>query len=119
MDLDHFKGVNDGEGHLAGDRLLRRVGKAIRTSIGREGDAYRSGGDEIAAILPDLDLPGARAVGDRICGAVNSILESHGASVSIGLTLRRPDEPTHAVVDRADRSLYRAKRAGRGRVDFA
>ncbi|MEJ7800007.1 MAG: EAL domain-containing protein, partial [Ilumatobacter sp.] len=119
MDLDHFKTVNDGEGHLAGDRLLRRVGKAIRTSIGREGDAYRIGGDEFAAILPDLDLPGARAVGDRICGAVNSILESHGASVSIGLTLRRPHEPTHAVVDRADRSLYRAKRAGRGRVAVA
>lgn len=119
MDLDHFKAVNDGEGHLAGDRLLRRVAKAIRASIGGAGSAYRIGGDEFAAILPDAELADARAIGTVVCDAVNSILASHGASVSIGITVGPPAEPAHELVDRADRHLYRAKRAGRGGVHAA
>ncbi len=119
MDIDHFKSVNDSAGHLTGDRLLREVAGVMRDSLRSFGRAYRIGGDEFAAILPGVELQTAELACRRLCRAASRVLEPYGASISIGITVPNPGEPPHEFVERADRLLYAAKRAGRGRVQTA
>jgi diguanylate cyclase (GGDEF)-like protein len=69
FDLDHFKVVNDREGHPAGDEVLRRVGAAIRTTRQAD-DGYRLGGDEFALVVPGTDEAGARLVAERVTAEV-------------------------------------------------
>ena len=116
MDLDGFKTVNDNAGHLTGDRLLREVAVAMQSAL-RDGDrVYRIGGDEFGAILDGVEGADACALGERVCAAARAVLEPHGASVSIGITVPTGDEAATTYLDRADRVLYAAKRATRGSV---
>lgn len=130
VDVDHFKRFNDRYGHVAGDACLRQIAAAIRATIRRPGDlAARYGGEEFAVLLPQTDGAGARAMAQRIVDAVAALAYPHEeapcgfVSVSVGWATARPDlDP--AVVDSrgetlvatADRRLYAAKAAGRGRV---
>lgn len=128
-DVDHFKRFNDRHGHQAGDDCLRRVGAALAAGLNRSADLLaRYGGEEFAAILPETDLAGAREVAQRLEQQVRAEAITHGDSpvapvvtASLGVAaLRTGAEGTAAAVDdllaRADRALYRAKHAGRGRV---
>ncbi|HKQ62966.1 MAG TPA: sensor domain-containing diguanylate cyclase [Candidatus Polarisedimenticolaceae bacterium] len=123
VDLDDFKAINDRAGHLAGDLVLREVGRAIRGEL-RHGDlACRYGGDEFCLLLPETELTGARAIAERVRGAVAAALVSvDGAllrtTASIGATafLHALASDTVAVLRAADEALYRAKREGRDRV---
>lgn len=121
VDLDHFKQVNDGLGHLAGDELLRTVGAVLRDGL-RVGDvAGRLGGDEFAVLLPDTSLAGAITLAERrleelsdrqisaTFGVAQSCIpaaSSLGSCVSDGTRL----------LSRADEALYEAKKLGRRRV---
>lgn len=110
IDVNQFKEVNDELGHLAGDRLLVRIGDAIIGSL-RGGDlAARLGGDEFGALLPDASASDARAIGDRIHVAVARI-EAPVVTVSIG-TAELWDDSRQAM-HAADIALYEAKLAGR------
>lgn len=121
MDLDHFKRINDGFGHAAGDQLLRDFGFLLRSSL-RKGDiAGRFGGEEFLAILPETDLETARAVAERLCARVraNETLwnsRTLSATISVGVAELCGDESLDKVIGRADRALYGAKEAGRDRV---
>ena len=121
MDLDHFKRINDGFGHAAGDQVLRDFGFLLRSSL-RKGDiAGRFGGEEFLAILPETDLETARGIAERLCERVRenrTFWQEHAlaVTVSIGLIAVQADEVLDKAIARADRSLYRAKRAGRDRV---
>jgi len=127
-DIDHFKAVNDQNGHLVGDALLVKVAAAIEHALhdGRAADAFvgRYGGEEFAIILPDSALEDALPVAEavrsnvassrwQIRGGTSALLR---ATISLGVTQRREGDTVADVVRRADEALYRAKQAGRNTV---
>ena len=124
VDIDHFKRVNDRFGHDAGDDVLRAVGGAIAGAV-REGDVpARFGGEEFAILLRNPSGRVAIDVAERIRSAVAALeLPTPGPTdvrVSVGAAVQLgPDEPVAGLLARADRALYRAKRAGRDRVEAA
>jgi diguanylate cyclase (GGDEF)-like protein len=113
VDVDHFKEINDREGHAAGDAVLREVALALVGQARREDLTGRWGGDEFLVILPDTDAAGGVVVGERMADAVRARLAQHG-SLSIGCAAGLGDADD--LLQRADAALYEAKRQGRGRV---
>ena len=117
-DLDDFKSVNDSLGHLAGDRVLRRVARALAEQ-GRGIDVIaRFGGEEFTILLTDTDAEGARAFGERVRRALRELGAPQGEAVtiSLGFTVVRQEDlylPQEELVRRADTALYEAKRAGK------
>jgi diguanylate cyclase (GGDEF)-like protein len=118
IDVDHFKGVNDLHGHMAGDRVLAEVARRL-SGASRSGDVLaRVGGEEFAWIIPDADLAGAHAVAERARRAVCEVpMPGVGAvTVSIGVAELARGGSVIDLYRRADEALYRAKRAGRNRT---
>jgi diguanylate cyclase (GGDEF)-like protein len=121
LDIDHFKRVNDVEGHPAGDQVLREFTARLRNVV-RDGDVVgRWGGEEFIVIAPQTDMDGARRLGERIRAAAADTPIAVGdhtvaVTVSIGCAvgLGRDD-----LVARADAALYRSKSEGRNRVTAA
>jgi diguanylate cyclase (GGDEF)-like protein/PAS domain S-box-containing protein len=121
-DLDGFKPVNDGLGHVVGDAVLRIAAQRLAAAI-RPGDFIgRYGGDEFVVFLPGGDVYGATAVAGRMLEALRDPIDVAGTEVQLGIsvgvdtcTTRTLDEQLTA----ADAALYRAKRAGGGRVQVA
>lgn len=122
VDIDHFKALNDTQGHAAGDQLLRIFTHAVRTELRKTDILARQGGDEFVIVLPGIGLREAVRVAERIRQAFRTALATQEQSplpptLSIGvteadLTLQQLDE----ILQRADEALYRAKRLGRDRV---
>lgn len=127
LDVDFFKIYNDTYGHLAGDDCLRSVGEAISSCLLRDADsAYRYGGEEFAIILPDTNPEGALRVAEKVRKSVQDMGIVHEKSQaekvvtsSFGVATTDPNSgiKPHELVARADAALYRAKRAGRNRVE--
>jgi diguanylate cyclase (GGDEF)-like protein len=126
FDVDHFKAVNDGDGHAAGDEVLKNVAQIITTAIREVDVCARYGGDEFVLLLPHTAAENAVTVADRIreklaktrrtwSGAACNISLSAGAASSDDATLTNPDE----LMESADRALYEAKRDGRDRCVVA
>ena len=125
VDMDHFKDINDTHGHASGDECLRTLSETMRRGL-RPGDVLgRYGGEEFLVLLPGRGVDGAVAIAERIRTAIEQqALDCNGQSlhmtVSVGVATRRPHERgPDAAVERADRALYAAKRAGRNRVEVA
>lgn len=125
IDIDWFKPFNDTYGHLAGDDCLGQVAAAIQSSLLRPGDLVaRVGGEEFTCLLPDVDADGACVIGERINAAIAGLRIAHGGSpkgavtASIGIACEIPtaQDGADALLERADRSLYRAKHGGRAQV---
>jgi diguanylate cyclase (GGDEF)-like protein len=124
LDLDHFKDFNDRHGHPSGDVALRTFADVLRSCL-REGDlSARYGGEEFAVALPGVDEAGALAVAERIRSRTESTLISLApgitdrVSVSIGIACAPNDGHDRVTLLRlADEALYRAKQAGRNRVE--
>ncbi|MGA9858592.1 MAG: sensor domain-containing diguanylate cyclase [Solirubrobacteraceae bacterium] len=111
LDLDHFKRFNDTFGHPAGDRLLKETAAVWRDQL-RVGDLLaRLGGEEFGLLLFDCDLGAATEVTERLRRLVTG-----EQTCSVGLALRRDEEPCDDVLSRADQALYEAKAAGRDRA---
>lgn len=126
-DVDHFKCYNDTFGHPGGDQILRRIADAVQLGIRSSDSQYRYGGEEIAIILPELDLAGSKRVAERVRQQVQSVaFVLDNADLPFRVTIScgvasYPDEGRlregHAeVIERADQVLYQAKRTGRNRV---
>jgi diguanylate cyclase (GGDEF)-like protein len=122
LDIDRFKDVNDRFGHLAGDAVLARVAAAVREAT-RDGDMVaRYGGEEIAVLMPQTDLPEACGVAERIRTRIEALVTEYrglsiGVTVSIGCaSLRTEDADLDDLVKRTDDKLYEAKSGGRNRV---
>jgi diguanylate cyclase (GGDEF)-like protein len=119
FDLDHFKAYNDEHGHLAGDEALSRMGAVLRQVTRRPDLAFRYGGEEFLLLLPDVSLPDAVAVGERVRSAVEDDVYGLPAfTVSGGVALCDPADGRDPapLLRRADGALYLAKRAGRNRI---
>jgi diguanylate cyclase (GGDEF)-like protein len=125
LDLDRFKAINDRHGHAAGDRALEAFAAACRERLRRVDVLGRLGGEEFAALLPETDLDAALETAQRLRAAVADVRLDGGDAgtlrftVSIGAAERVAAEDVHALMARADAALYRAKAAGRDRVEAA
>ncbi len=122
LDIDRFKAVNDRHGHLVGDEVLRQIARTLGTQLRPDALLTRSGGEEFAAVVPVADLASARQVAERLRFAVaERACRCTGleltVTISVGMTMLGPAEPLEAGVLRADQALYRAKNAGRNRVE--
>lgn len=125
FDVDRFKKYNDHYGHPAGDRVLRRIIEVFTESLRSADRLYRYGGEEILLLMPETDLPGAFVVADRLRASLESHKLEHAkvpcgvVTVSGGIAeggYGHEVEGWEAVVQEADRALYRAKKGGRNKV---
>ena len=123
IDVDHFKDVNDSLGHAAGDAALVQLARVLREAAREVDSIARMGGEEFCILLPHCDLDGAKRLADRVHAAVHEADWSGCAqrlTVSVGVAVAQaPEEGSEAVLERADRALYRAKSDGRDRVVVA
>jgi diguanylate cyclase (GGDEF)-like protein/PAS domain S-box-containing protein len=121
IDIDHFKGYNDSNGHQAGDGCLKKVAGVIAdATIGTTALSARYGGEEFAIILPGVSERDAMTVAEAVRLRVRALQIENAAaargtlSISIGVTGRRAQTANEAVlVGEADLALYEAKRRGR------
>jgi diguanylate cyclase (GGDEF)-like protein len=125
IDLDYFKGVNDGHGHAAGDRLLQQTGTRLQLAT-RQGDiAGRLGGDEFVVLLVGVaDRAIASEIAERISAAVTVPVPYEGGVVRVSATLGVAAAPADAddadmILRAADEALINAKRNGRGGIGLA
>jgi diguanylate cyclase (GGDEF)-like protein len=119
LDIDLFKSYNDIYGHLAGDDILRRIGRYIESSIRSIDLAFRYGGEEFAIILPETSMDAAVRVAERIRKTVESKTSSRAMPITVSLGIASwPADGVmkEEVIARADAALYRAKQAGRNRT---
>ena len=118
LDLDGFKGVNDGFGHATGDAVLVAVAKRLQASIRDADFVCRLGGDEFVILLPNITDGEAAAIARRIIARVSEPFEFAAAArvgVSIGLaSAPRDGETADELLSAADRAMYDAKRRGKG-----
>ncbi|MDP2876177.1 MAG: diguanylate cyclase [Holophaga sp.] len=129
LDVDHFKKFNDQYGHMAGDECLRRVGRVMTTIVGRGSDlAARYGGEEFAVILPETDHQGAHTMAERLRRSIEELSIPHlenstgdHVTVSLGVVTQRASElvSPDKMIELADAAMYRAKQAGRNRVELS
>jgi diguanylate cyclase (GGDEF)-like protein/PAS domain S-box-containing protein len=122
IDLDHFKAVNDSDGHQAGDSLLREVAKLMREAVRDTDTVARVGGDEFALLLPGCPLERGRQIAEdlaRTVGQNRFVWKDHvhhvGASIGI-VELARDSGSVEETLAAADSACYVAKKQGHGRV---
>ncbi|VVN91610.1 hypothetical protein PS726_01917 [Pseudomonas fluorescens] len=122
LDLDHFKRINDNYGHLAGDKVLKIIASVLRKRLRGTDFIARFGGEEFVLLMPST-VP---AAGLKLLESLRASIEACPfhfkgepvtITVSIGMTAFRPGEHGDQVLKRADQALYRAKNAGRNRVE--
>ncbi|WP_306393892.1 sensor domain-containing diguanylate cyclase [Telluria beijingensis] len=124
LDLDYFKQVNDRHGHALGDAVLREFAHAARGALRTNDTLARWGGEEFLLLLPDAAPQDAQRVLERMAERVHALRvegldPAWRISFSAGLAARRDGEPFTEAINRADKALYRAKAAGRDRIELA
>ncbi|MBO0496098.1 GGDEF domain-containing protein [Pseudomonas sp. Marseille-Q1929] len=124
LDLDHFKRINDGYGHLAGDKVLKIIANVLRKRLRPTDFIARFGGEEFVLLMPDSSLADALAVGEVLRAAIEACPfhfkgEPVTVTVSMGVAQFLPGERSDLALKRADAALYRAKAAGRNQVQAA
>ena len=116
FDLDHFKRYNDLNGHLEGDKVLKRIGEIVKHSIRFNVDSgYRYGGDEFSVLLIGAYLDQALAIAERIRSSIEQT-EFQNITVSIGLSEYRDTYDLEGFVKSADDAMYMAKHSGGNRI---
>jgi diguanylate cyclase (GGDEF)-like protein len=123
IDLDHFKRVNDQQGHDAGDLLLMDIAAALSSETRAVDIVARYGGDEFVIVLPDVTGEGMLAAAERVVEAVARVGGERWAqtpvTASVGLAMARAEDEISTVLRRADAEAYTAKRAGGNRLSVA
>lgn len=126
LDVDHFKKVNDGHGHSAGDAVLREIARELRSSVRIMDLAARYGGEELLVLAPSTPSHAAHVFAERLRAQIEHLaIDAPGAeralrvTVSIGVAQLAPGHDGASVLAAADEALYEAKRSGRNRVVVA
>lgn len=123
IDLDHFKSVNDTNGHGGGDEVLRCYAQEVLSLFRQQDMVARYGGEEFAVLLPNTDQDGALCALAKIQRHARETCcqyDGHRLKLptfSAGLTVYQPEEPAENCIRRADAALYRAKHLGRNRIE--
>ena len=123
LDIDHFKAVNDGFGHDAGDEVLREFAVRLATNVRAIDLPCRLGGEEFVVVMPGASLEDATRVADRIRRDIEAqpfpimgVAEGLTITVSIGVAASVAGDTPEALLKRADEGVYEAKTSGRDRV---
>jgi two-component system cell cycle response regulator len=122
-DIDEFKKYNDHFGHLAGDEILRQIAQAIRKGLRQSDSLYRYGGEEFLVLLPEQTLAEAVSAMDRVRADIErlgipTVTDRGVVTVSVGVAeIDARDQAIDGWIHRTDMALYRAKAAGRNRVE--
>jgi diguanylate cyclase (GGDEF)-like protein len=127
VDIDYFKNYNDANGHLAGDRVLKRVARAIRENVREIDLVARWGGEEFVLLLPEISGENGMVVAEKIRRAVESQRfknerkqPNRQLTISLGVAQNSTNVKNHLeMFNQADAALYRAKLEGRNRCVFA
>lgn len=125
IDADHFKRVNDTFGHLKGDSVLQSLAQTLRECLRVSDTAFRYGGEEFVALMPETVLATALVVAERLRQQFAALALDMGAAqplyctVSIGVAELTADDTAHTLLQRADQAAYKAKAKGRNRVERA
>lgn len=123
MDLDNFKAINYGYGHVAGDFVLQEVAKRLKSVVRSQGVLARLGGDEFTLMLTNTDVPQAQSWAEQILFAMQApcrwgnVLLDFGASIGLAVSPLDSQDPT-TLMRYADMAMYRAKERGRGNYVF-
>jgi diguanylate cyclase len=122
LDLDHFKRINDGFGHLAGDRVLKIIATVLKKRLRSSDFIARFGGEEFVLLLPATAVSAGLTLLDELRAAVELCPfhfkgEPVTVTVSMGVTAFRAGERSDVALKRADQALYRAKENGRNRIE--
>lgn len=126
VDLDHFKAVNDSQGHAAGDQALQEAARRMQSCMGDNEHVGRYGGEEFLIITTGSDSTRATVLAECMRGAIggNPVASAAGplrltASFGVATTRVTSDTGAEALIIAADDAMYRAKRGGRDRVETA
>ncbi|WP_201245576.1 diguanylate cyclase [Halochromatium salexigens] len=121
FDIDHFKRINDSYGHERGDQVLRALTALVSEQLRASDTLVRWGGEEFVIIAPHTTVDLAVQFGEKLRAAVEAahVGIPEAVTISIGISPCERTDSLPAAVDRADEALYRAKRAGRNRVERA
>ena len=122
LDLDHFKRINDGYGHLAGDKVLKIIATQLRKHLRPIDFIARFGGEEFVLLMPDTPLAAGLDLIEKLRAAIEACPfhfkgEPVTITTSIGVSAFRTGDRSDHVLKRADEALYRAKRRGRNAVE--
>jgi diguanylate cyclase len=113
FDIDHFKRINDQDGHLAGDRALQNVARLLDAGVRETDLVARFGGEEFVVLMPQTELDMACVLAERLR---QKVAEETMLTVSGGVAAIQEYETPHELLSRADSALYAAKSAGRNRI---
>ena len=121
IDIDHFKSINDRFGHLAGDKALKVIARAMSRTLRETDFLARYGGEEFVVLLPGVDASSFLTPLEKLKNVVKSIPfrfkdDKVEISISIGATLFRQGDSAIEAFERADKALYEAKNSGRDRI---
>jgi len=122
LDIDHFKSFDDMHGHAVGDQILQTVVQVLRENLRGADVLARYGGDEFAVVLPETDLSGAHAAGEKLRGAIAAYPFPDGPlTISLGVVVAdvRYATSREELFSLADHALYQAKARGGDSVQFA
>jgi diguanylate cyclase (GGDEF)-like protein len=125
VDLDGFKSINDRFGHVAGDLVIRDISEILRRSVRIFDVCTRFGGEEFAVMMPGGTAESAGTIAERIRQRVEAYQRSEAdlsdlrVTASIGVAVSPPGVTARDLIERADRALYHAKKAGKNRVSTA
>ncbi|WP_268798639.1 GGDEF domain-containing protein [Pseudomonas huanghezhanensis] len=122
LDLDHFKRINDGYGHLAGDKVLKLIASQLRRQLRPHDFIARYGGEEFVFLLPHTSMEDGLALLERLRATIEQCPfhfkgEPVTITVSMGISTFKLGERSDLVLKRADEALYRAKGEGRNRIE--
>src|SRR5262249_14127952 len=120
FDLDNFKGINDTEGHAAGDAVLKAFVAAVRSALSDSDIVSRRGGDEFSVLFVDCETEIAAAAIERVHARVRqdgALFEGRRLPIgfSAGIAACRVEDRVEDLLERADQALYKSKAAGKGR----
>lgn len=121
FDIDHFKQINDGLGHAAGDAALQEVSRLVKELIRKTDVLARWGGEEFMILVPNVGLETAGQLAEKLRAAIENHSFSNGIrlTVSLGVSEYHAEDTLETVCRRADEALYAAKNQGRNRVCLA
>ena len=125
LDIDHFKSINDAHGHMAGDEVLRALGKLLAKASPPKAKVARWGGEEFVVAFRIAAIADAVVVAEQVRSAIEHCVVNteNGVNIpvsaSLGVALCTKSETMESLVERADKAMYAAKLNGRNRVESA